>query len=67
MSLVGIPFPTLYLMKYIEKKFCSKYRKVFWKDGEMGMDLSSLFALPDGLEVAETDIVSLSKGGKKGR
>src|SRR5712691_1671539 len=35
---------------------CSQYRKAFWKDGEMGMDFSSLFALPDGLEVAETSV-----------
>jgi transposase len=43
-------------MEEIEKEFCSKYRKAFWKDGEMGMDYSSLFALPDGLEVAETSV-----------
>lgn len=30
--------------------------KHFWKDGEVGMDFSSLFALPDGLEVAETSV-----------
>jgi transposase len=43
-------------MEEIERKICSKYRKAFWKDGEMGMDYCSLFALPDGLEVAETSV-----------
>src|SRR5215831_8142861 len=33
---------------------CSRYRKALWKDGEMGMELASLFALPEGLEGAET-------------
>jgi hypothetical protein len=38
------------------EEICSKQRKAFWKDGERGMDLFSLFALSDGLEVAETSI-----------